>query len=159
VKSELRRPTILALYDLTAPTKVVANASSFGLGTVLMQKKDKVWRLVIHASRTTTETESRYASIQKEMLALTWACERFAEYILGIEFQLETNNKSLVPILGDKPLDSLPPQILLFCLTLARFDYSIAHVLGKVLCTSDILSRAPVEIPCNIEKETIMECA
>ena len=72
-----------------------------------MQKKDKVWRLVIHASRTTTETESRYASIQKEMLALTWACERFAEYILGIEFQLETNNKSLVPILGDKPLDSI----------------------------------------------------
>ena len=34
VKSELSRPTILTLYNLEAPTKVSADASSYGIGAV-----------------------------------------------------------------------------------------------------------------------------
>ena len=64
----------------------MADASSFGLGAVLLQKKTEVWRPVIYASRAMTETKGRYAQIEKEALASTWACERFAEYILGIKF-------------------------------------------------------------------------
>jgi hypothetical protein len=92
IKDELCKPTILALYDLTAPTKVVADASSFGLGAVLMQKKSEGWKPVVYASRTMTETERQYAQIEKEALATTWACERFAEYIIGTNFQIETEH-------------------------------------------------------------------
>ena len=64
-------------------------------------------------------------------------------YILGKRFLIETDHKPLVPLLGFKHLDTLPPRILRFRLHLARFDYSIVHVPGKSLYTVDTLSRAP----------------
>ena len=57
--------------------------------------------------------------------------------------EVETDHKPLVQLLGSKNLDSLPPLILQFRLRLARFDYEIVHVAGKLLYTSDTLFRAP----------------
>ena len=81
--------------------------------------------------------------IEKEALATIWACERFSTYILEMKFIIETDHKPLVPFLGSKNLDSLPPQIFRFRLRLARFDYKIVNVAGKLVYTADTLSRAP----------------
>ena len=51
IKEELSKPTILALYDSTAETKVSADASSYGLGGVLLQKVGALWKPVAFASR------------------------------------------------------------------------------------------------------------
>ena len=45
-----------------------------------------------------TETERRYAQIEKEALATTWACEKFSDFILGKRIQVETDHKPLVPL-------------------------------------------------------------
>ena len=50
----------------------------------------------------------------KETLATTWACEKFASYVLGKKFTIETDHKPLVPLLGNKRLHSLPPRIYVF---------------------------------------------
>ena len=92
-----------------------------------------------------TETEARYAQIEKEALATTWACERFTDYILGKQFYIETDYKPLVPLLGTKQLDNLPPRVLRFRLRLMGFDNTISHVPGKLLYTADTLSRSPQE--------------
>jgi hypothetical protein len=143
VKAELTKPTILSLYNPQAPTKVSADASSYGLGAVILQRNGSEWKPIAYASRSMTETETRYAQIEKEALATTWACERFSNYILGKKFQIETDHKPLVPLLGAKELNNLPPRILRFRLRLARLDYSISHVPGKMLHMADALSRAP----------------
>ena len=83
--------------------------SAYGIGTVLMQQQQGTWRPVAFASRTLNEAETRYTQIEKEALALTWALEKFAEYVLGKCVILETDHKPLVPILGRKSLDMLPP--------------------------------------------------
>ena len=97
------------------------------------------------ASRALSEAETRYAQIEKEALALTWALEKFSEYVLGKIVALETDHKPLVPILGTKSLDQLPPRVLRFRLRLMRFQYTIQHVPGKTLYTADTLSRAPLQ--------------
>lgn len=147
VKRELSTPMTLAFYDPDAPTKVSADASSYGVGAVLLQELDSHWKPVAYASRSMNDTERRYAQIEKEALAVTWACERFSTYILGKTFEIETDHKPLVPLLGAKHLNSLPPRILRFRLRMDRFSYSINHVSGKSLCTADALSRAPTSPP------------
>ena len=69
VKTELTKTTVLALYDPQAPTKVSADGSSYGLGTVLLQQHRSNWRPIASASRSMGETEIRYAQIEKEALA------------------------------------------------------------------------------------------
>jgi len=64
--------------------------------------------------------------------------------VLGKPILLETDHKPLIPLLGNKRLDSLPPRVLCFCLQLMRFQYSINHVPGKRLYMADTLSRAPL---------------
>ena len=153
---------MLAFYTPDAPTKLSADASSHGLGAVLLQKTGGEWKPVAYASRSMSDTEKRYAQIEKEALATVWACDKFASYIVGLKFHIETDHKPLVPLLGSKHLDALPPRILRFRLRLARFDYTIQHVPGKLLCTADALSRAPGPITkadqqLEEEAERIME--
>lgn len=144
VKKELTQPSVLALYNPKSKTKVAADASSFGLGAVLMQEQDDVWRPVSYASRAMSETERHYAQIEKEALAVTWACEKFRSYLLGLTFTIETDHKPLVPLLSTKCLNSLPPRLIRFRLRLSSFSYTIQHVPGKLLYTADTLSRAPI---------------
>ena len=125
LKAEISSPRVLALYDPSAKTKISADASAYGLGGVLLQKQQDQWRPIAFSSRSLSETELRYAQIEKEALALTWALEKLSEYTLGKVIQLETDHKPVVPLLGQKSLD-----LLRFRLRLMRFES---------LCTLQIL--------------------
>ena len=142
VKAELLKPTVLALYDPKADTMVSADASSFGLGAVPLQKMEDSLRPVAYASQSLSETEHHYTQIKKEALAMTWACEKFSSYLLGRSFTVETDHKPLVPLLSSKNLDDLPSCILRFRLRMACYDYTIFHGPGKLLYMADILPRA-----------------
>lgn len=80
--------TRLTLYDPTAKSKVSGDASSFGLGAVLLQENsESKWRPVAYTSRSLSETEKRYAQIEKEALAVTLSCEKFSHNILRSRFE------------------------------------------------------------------------
>ncbi|UYV82532.1 hypothetical protein LAZ67_21002703, partial [Cordylochernes scorpioides] len=99
LKELLTTQPILAAYDVRKPTMVSSYASSYGLGAVLKQEgKNGIWRPVAYSSRTMTPTEKRYAQIEKEALAITWACERFQDFLLGKSFRIETDHKPLIPL-------------------------------------------------------------
>lgn len=60
---------------------------------------------MVFASRALTKAEQRYAQLEKEALASTWAVERFEEYIRGLRAVFETDHKPLVSLLGKMSLD------------------------------------------------------
>ena len=64
----------------------------------------------------------------------------------GLPFTVETDHKPLVPLLGTKALDELPPRVLCFRLRLMRYQFNIVHVPGKNLITAFALSRAPADV-------------
>ena len=154
VKQTLTTTPTLALYDVHLPTKVTADSSSYGIGAVIMQQHPEGWRPVAYASRTLTITEKRYAQIEKEALAVTWACEKFEDYILGLNFTLETDHKPLVPLLGHRDVELLPPRLQRFRLRLMRYSYVIQHVPGCELYTADTLSRTPLSSTADQSFET-----
>ncbi|XP_063370715.1 uncharacterized protein LOC134659037 [Cydia amplana] len=83
---------VLALYDVEASVLLSVDASRDALGAVIMQGG----RPVEFASRTLTDAQRRYAQVEKELLAIVFACERFHQYIFvdGVIFK---NNLVLVP--------------------------------------------------------------
>ena len=73
---------------------------------------------------------------------MTWACERFQDYLTGLIFHIATDHKPLVPLLSTKNLDEMTLRVQRFRMRLMRYQYTISHVAGKDLCTADTLSRA-----------------
>ena len=80
----------------------------------LGQYNEGQWKPVAYASYSMSDSERRYAQIEKEALATTWACEKFSAYILGRHFEIESDHKPLIPLLNSKALDNLLPRILRF---------------------------------------------
>ncbi len=152
-KSAITSAPTLTFYNPSSETKVSADSSSYGLGAVLLQKVHQDWHPVAFASRSLTPTERRYAQIEKEALAATWASEKFSDYLTGKRYILETDHKPLIPLLGSKDVDQLPVRIQRFRLRLMRFDYQIIYVSGKNLYTADTLSRAPQGDPLPQDEE------
>ena len=148
IKEALLSSEVLAHYDPDRPTIISADASSTGLGAVLTQVQENGERRPIcYASRSLSETEKRYAVIEKEALAVTWASEKFSDYVLGLPFVLETDHKPLTALLNSTELSKMPPRILRFRLRLMRYTYQVQYVPGKHQAAADALSRAPVGTP------------
>ena len=102
LKKRLSSAETLGYFDKDAPTQVIADASPVGLGAVLTQMHKDGPRIISYASRSLTDTETRYSQTEKEALALIWACEKFHPYIYGVPFELVTDHKPLEVIYGPK---------------------------------------------------------
>ena len=154
IKQLLSSTPVLQHYNPNMPTKVSADASSYGIGGVLMQEDDKGnWKPVFYVSRSLTSTEQRYAQIEKEALAMTWVCERFSDFLIGMsEFIVETEHKPLLALMKNKNLDELTPRIQRFRMRMMRFSYRVIYTAGKNLITADALSRAPSSSPEKIDE-------
>ena len=94
--------------------------------------------------------------IEKESLAITWACEKFDFYLVGTDFEIETDHKPLVPLLGEKDLSNLPLRIQRFKLRLMRYNFSIFHTPGSGMHIADLLSRPNTE---NTSDREIKQCS
>lgn len=132
---------MLKFYDPEKSTRISADASQYGLGAVLLQQHDEQWLPVAYASRALTSAESRYAQIEKELLASTYACERFHQYVYGQAFEVETDHKPLVSIMS-KPLNDCPVRIQRMLIRLQKYDVQMIYTPGKYMFTADTLSRA-----------------
>ena len=87
---------LLAYYELPRrPRRVTTDASKSGLGTVLEQNHAEEWKPVAFLSRAMTQWEQHYAQIEKETLAIVFACERFHEYIYCQRVIVRSDHKLL----------------------------------------------------------------
>ena len=106
LKQHLTEAETLGYFDVSAKTRVIAEASPYGIGAVLVQLQNNEQRVITYASRSLTQVERRYSQTEREALALVWACEKFHAYIYGLDFELVTDHKQLEAIFSPK---SKPP--------------------------------------------------
>jgi hypothetical protein len=99
LKTLLTKAPVLKYYAINEPLVLSVDASSEGLGAVLLQSQQPV----AYASKPLTECQKRYAQIEKELLAILYGCEHFHQYIYGRTVVVETDHKPLEAIVT-KPL-------------------------------------------------------
>ncbi|GBM88811.1 Retrovirus-related Pol polyprotein from transposon 17.6 [Araneus ventricosus] len=143
LKKILSSDPVLMIFDPRKEITVTTDASSYGLGATICQKQADGRRSVIaYASRTLSPTESRYAQIEKEALAVVWGCEKFRDYLTGMHFKIETDHKPLIPIFSKKNLDDLSPRLQRIKLRMMKFSYTYSR---KVIVRRRCIVKKPSE--------------
>jgi hypothetical protein len=61
----------------------MCDASDYAVGVVLGQTKDKKHHTIAYASKTLTGAQLNYATIEKELLAVVFAIDKFRSYFMG----------------------------------------------------------------------------
>ena len=102
--------TLLRYYDRNLPVTVQANASLRGLGACLIQKHNGEDQPIAFARKSLTDAETRYTNIERELLAIVFACQHFSTYLLGRSFIAESDHKPL-EMIAMKNLANVPPHL------------------------------------------------
>ena len=158
IKDRLTRAPAMAYFRQGAETRLTTDASPAGVGAILEQKQeDGSYRPRYYASRKLSKTETRYSLFEREALAVRWACEKFYWYLYGINFEICTDHKPLLIVLGAK---SKPPSARMerWLLYLQQFQYKLTHIRGKDN-PADVLSRLPVSTTQDHETQATEEFA
>lgn len=120
---------------------IQTDSSKDGLGSVLLQGGQPV----AYASRSLTTSEQKWAQIEKETLAIVFACERFHHFLYGREFIVQSDHKPLETLIK-RDISDVTPRLQRMFLHLLKYPgLSITYVPGKEICVADCLSRAVVE--------------
>ena len=128
---------VLRFYDPNKPVEIQCDASQSGLGAVLMQEGQPV----AYSSRSLTDTEKRYAQIEKEMLSIVHACKKFHCYIMGKQVTVFNDHKPL-EVIFTKPLLAAPMRLQRMLLSLQWYDLRVEYRKGSLMTLPDTLSRA-----------------
>ena len=140
IKSILINSPVLGYYNVNDPIILQCDSSSTGLGACILQRD----RPIAYASRSLTNTQTNYAQIEKELLAIVFGCERFKQYLYGKEIEVHTDHKPLINILS-KSIHDNPVRIQRLILRLQCYNLTLKYVPGKDLHIPDMLSRAYVD--------------
>lgn len=137
LKTACTTAPVLGLFDVSKPTEIQCDASKDGLGAILMQEG----RVIAYSSRALTETEKRYAQIEKEMLSVVHGASKFHCYIFGKPVTVYNDHKPLEQIFK-KPILSVPMRLQKMLLKLQWYDFTFRYRKGKDMAAADALSRA-----------------
>jgi len=130
---------VLRSPDFSKEFIVQTDASDRGIGAVLSQRdEDGTDRPIAYYSKKLLPREERYATIEKECLAIKLAVQAFRVYLLGRPFRIHTDHRALQWL--DKLRES-NARLLRWSLFLQSFQFVVEHRTGRDNANTDALSR------------------
>ncbi|CAA7040103.1 unnamed protein product [Microthlaspi erraticum] len=148
LKDALVSAPIVQAPNWDHPFEIMCDASDYAVGAVLGQKIDKKLNVIYYASKTMDDAQCKYATTEKELLAIVFAFEKFRSYIVGSKVIVHTDHAALRHIFAKK---DTKPRLLRWILLLQEFDIEVVDKKGVENGVADHLSRMRVEdmIPIN----------
>ena len=142
IQDILSRKPVLLLPRLDLPFVLQTDASSSGLGAVLLQEFEDSLHPVCFASRKLLDREKRYSTIERECLAIVWAVHKFVRFLWGVRFVLQTDHRPLTYLRTSNFKNS---RIMRWALSLQEFSFEVLPVSGQANVFADLLSRSAVD--------------
>lgn len=148
----------LHFYDSTKPTIIFTDASQTTIAGYIAQfvqyNGQQALYPICFLSHKLTDTQSRYSSMERELLAIVTILEKFRYYCLN-DVEIYTDHQSLA-LLQQK--DSVPPpRILRFLDIIGSYSPKIFYIQGKFNFISDMLTRFQLEsIQNELDEEELL---
>lgn len=154
LKKALSSPPILLFPNFQETFIVTTDASDYAVGAVISQGNIPYDKPIQFFSKTLGETQSRYSTIEKELLAIVWAVEFFRHYLYGREFLILTDHKPLTFLFNSKNINN---RLHRWKLTLMQYQFKIVHKEGAQNVVADALSRIKINFTKNGEKKILIQ--
>ncbi|GKB95265.1 reverse transcriptase domain-containing protein [Tanacetum coccineum] len=154
LKKKLTEAPILIAPDWDLPFELMCDANDYAIGAVLGQRKEKHFWPIHYASKTMTEAQTHYTMMEKEMLAVVYAFEKFRSYLVLSKSIVYTDHSALKYIFAKQDTKS---RLLRWVLLLQEFDIIIREKKGAENLAADHLSRLENPHQSVLDKKEINE--
>ncbi|GJU30256.1 reverse transcriptase domain-containing protein [Tanacetum coccineum] len=118
--------------------EIMCDASDFGVGAVLGQRKDKYFRHIHYASKTLSDVQTNYTVTEKELLAMVYAFEKIWSYLVLSKIIVYTGHSALKYIFAKQDAKL---RLLWWILLLQEFNIEIRDKKGAENLAADHLSK------------------
>jgi hypothetical protein len=88
--------------DWELPLEIMCDASDYAVGAVLVQTKNKKHHAITYTSKTLNGGQLNYVTIEKELLFLVFAIDKFRSYLVGARVIVYTDHATLKYVLTKK---------------------------------------------------------
>ena len=153
IKNHIMNSKILVPFDVTQDIVIQCDASQNGLGCCLLQNG----KPISFASRSLSSAERNYSQIEKEMLSIIFACQKFNFYTYGRSVKVINDHKPLLGIMDKEIHKIASAKLQRMRLKLLNFDIKLQYAPGKTIVLADYLSRYMNEDEESSEDKTITE--
>ena len=132
------QPPVLHLPNVNKPFILQTDASSEGIGAILLQEEGPVKHPVAFASKKLLPCEKNYFTIEREVLAIVWGVQKFKNYLIGVHFYLETDHHPLQCLHQTKFQNG---RIMCWSLILQSYRFTVCAIKGSENVGAHFLSR------------------
>ena len=137
LKMRLVSAPVITAPDYGQEFELMCDASYYAIDVVLGQRKGIVFHAIYYASKVLNDAQINYTTIEKEMLAIVYALEKFRSYLVGSKVIVYTDHAAIKYLLNKA--DS-KPHLIRWILLLQEFDLVIRDKKGSENVVANHLS-------------------
>ena len=141
LKAHLTTAPIVMAPNWKLPFEVMCDASDLAIGVVLGQREEGKPYVVCYASKTLNETQRNHTTIEKELLAVVYALDKFRAYLVGSDIIIFTDHSALKYLLTKQNAEA---RLIRWVLLLQEFNLQIRDKKGVENVVADHLSRLTI---------------
>lgn len=145
--------SIIVSSNWELPFEIMCDTSDYVVGAVLGQRHTIFFHAIYYASKVLNENQVNYTTIEKELLVVEFALEKFRPYLIGSKVIIFTDHASLKYLFNKSDSEQ---RLLRWVLLLQEFDLEIKGKKGVENMVADHLSRLENE-EVTKKKENITE--
>lgn len=139
LKQKLISAPLLSNVDYTKPFTIQCDASTSGIGSVLIQSDENdIEHPLYYFSKKLTKAQKSYTITELECLSAVESIKKYRPFIEGHPFKIITDHASLQWLMSQRDLTG---RLARWSLKLQGLDFSIEHRSGKENIVPDALSR------------------
>ena len=141
LKENLIQPPILS-FLLESGGKFILDTDASGviIGAVLSQYQNNKEKVIAYGSHTLNPAQQNYCTIKRELYSVVYFVQYFKQYLLGRNFILRTDHKSLIWLSKFKELSGILAS---WISILGSYDYDTVFHAGYLHANADCMSRKP----------------